>query len=74
MKTEDEAKICKDFGKNLAFIRRTLSWTQEKLALESGLAKSYVGEVERGVRNISLINIVKIANTLGIDAYKLLMF
>lgn len=53
------------FGRRLAEIRRTKGWSQEKLALESGLARSYLGGVERGQRNIALVNICKLAEALG---------
>jgi DNA-binding XRE family transcriptional regulator len=53
------------FGKRLVELRKKLGWSQEGLANESGIARSYLGEVERGKRNIALINISKLANTLG---------
>lgn len=62
------------FGRHLAEIRRTKGWSQEKLALESGLARSYLGGVERGQRNIALVNICKLADTLGIPPSDLLNF
>ncbi|OIQ97605.1 HTH-type transcriptional regulator SinR [mine drainage metagenome] len=54
------------FGRRLAELRRAKGWSQEKLALESGLARSYLGGVERGQRNIALVNICKLAGTLEI--------
>ncbi|WP_373565596.1 helix-turn-helix domain-containing protein, partial [Staphylococcus aureus] len=45
------------FGLKLIEIRKTRGWSQERLALESGLARSYLGGVERGQRNIALLNI-----------------
>ena len=74
MRSKEDEKLCKDFGKNLADIRRSLHWSQEKLALESGLARSYVGDVERGIRNVSLVNIFRIADTLRIDVALLMNF
>lgn len=74
MKSNNEVLLCKQFGKNLATIRKSQQWSQEKLANESGLARSYVGDVERGLRNIALINICKIADTLGIDVLVLMNF
>jgi transcriptional regulator with XRE-family HTH domain len=74
MKTEDEIALCQMFGKHLAAIRKEKNWSQEKLALESGLARSYIGDVERGIRNIALINICKIADTLGIRVVDLMDF
>lgn len=62
------------FGRRLAEIRRAKGWSQEKLALESGMARSYVGGVERGQRNIALVNICKLAETLGISPGELMTF
>lgn len=54
------------FGKRLANLRKELGWSQEKLAIESGVARSYLSGVERGIRNIALLNICRLAETLGI--------
>ena len=52
------------FGRRLAMLRKDKGWSQEQLALQSGLARSYLGGVERGQRNIALENIVRLARTL----------
>ena len=62
------------FGIRLTELRKKKGWSQEVLALESGLARSYVGGVERGQRNISLINICRLAETLGVEPAELLIF
>ncbi len=62
------------FGKHLANLRRQRGWSQEHLALESGLARSYLGGVERGQRNIALLNICRLAETLGLPPSDLLNF
>ena len=62
----------KDFGNRLVEIRKSQGISQEKLALESGIARSYLSGVERGIRNIALINIHKLANALGVTAETLL--
>lgn len=62
------------FGRRLAELRRTKGWSQEKLALESGLARSYLGGVERGQRNIALLNICRLAETLGVSTSELMRF
>lgn len=74
MRTEEEAQICATFGKHLAQLRKGMGWSQEKLALESGIARSYIGDVERGLRNIALVNICRIANTLMIEPAELMRF
>lgn len=61
------------FGKRLAEIRRERGWSQEKLALESGLA-SYLGGVERGQRNIAVVNICRLAQALGVEPAELMRF
>lgn len=60
------------FGRRLAELRRAKGWSQEKLALESGLARSYLGGVERGQRNIALVNICKLAETLEVTPAELM--
>jgi len=58
---------CSQFGLRLSEIRKSKGWSQERLAAESGLARSYVGGVERGQRNIALRNICKLAVALGMS-------
>ena len=60
------------FGQKLVEVRKTKGWSQERLALESGLARSYIGGVERGQRNISLLNICALAETLKVAPAELL--
>lgn len=62
------------FGKRLAEVRKALSWSQERLALESGIARSYMSDVERGKRNITIVNVCRIANTLGVSPCVLMDF
>ncbi len=66
--------VQKLFGARLAKLRREKGWSQEALALESGLARSYLGGVERGQRNIALLNICKLAKTLGVSPSELMRF
>ncbi len=60
------------FGMRLAEVRKAKGLSQERLALESGLARSYLGDVERGQRNIALLNIHRLAETLGVSPAALL--
>lgn len=54
-------------AENMKRLRLARGLTQEKLAARAGLHPNYVGSVERGERNISIDNIEKIANALGIS-------
>ena len=62
------------FGRRLAMLRKDKGWSQEQLALQSGLARSYLGGVERGQRNIALENIVRLARTLELSPSVLMDF
>lgn len=62
------------FGSRLVKLRKERGWSQEELALESGIARSYLGGVERGQRNIAIVNICKLAEALKIEPSELLRF
>lgn len=63
----------RQFGSNLRQLRLKLRFSQEELALACGLDRTYVGSVERGERNISLINIGKLAAALRVPPSDLLI-
>jgi len=58
--------IRKHFGKRVRDLRRAAGFSQESFAAHVELDRSYMGGVERGARNVSLLNIQKIADGLGI--------
>ena len=62
------------FGRRLVQLRQEKGWSQETLSLESGIARSYLGGVERGQRNIALMNICKLAEALGVPTGELFSF
>jgi transcriptional regulator with XRE-family HTH domain len=58
---------------NMIRLRGERGWSQEELAFEAGLHRTFIAHVERQVRNISVDNIEHIAHALGLQAYQLLM-
>lgn len=62
------------FGQRLVQLRKERGWSQEQLALECGMARSYLGGVERGKRNIALLNICKLADALSVSPSEMLKF
>ncbi len=54
------------FGKRLRAARQRNGISQERLAELAGLHRTYVSSVERGERNISLLNIERLATALGV--------
>lgn len=61
-------KILRTFGKEVRRLRTKRGISQEELADICGLHRTYIGSVERGERNLSLLNIVKISRALGVTA------
>jgi transcriptional regulator with XRE-family HTH domain len=53
-------------GKTIRQRRAALGWSQEELAEHAGLHWTYIGGIERGERNVALLNIVRIAHALKV--------
>lgn len=62
------------FGERIKVLRKERSWSQEKLADKTGFHRTYIGMIERGERNPSLININVFAETFGMSISELLKF
>ena len=60
------------FGSRLRAFRKRAGLSQEELAAKCGLHRTYVGAVERGERNVSLLNIVRLARALKVAPSTLL--
>ncbi|HWV21956.1 MAG TPA: helix-turn-helix transcriptional regulator [Devosia sp.] len=59
-------------ARNLRLLRAQKSMSQEVLAFESGINRTYLSDVERSIRNVSLDNISRLAKALGVPAWRLL--
>ena len=66
-------------GENIRRIREKKGFSQESLALEAGMSRPYIGEVERAEKSLTINRLAKIAKVLGVnpsilvtlDGYKL---
>ncbi|MEA9567532.1 helix-turn-helix transcriptional regulator [Polynucleobacter sp. AP-Nickl1-40-C4] len=59
-------------GRAIKKLRLELGFSQETLAFEAGIDRSYIGGIERGEHNLALVNLMKISQTLGITSSELL--
>lgn len=66
MDDKRKRKLLTGFGSRVREVRTRQSLSQEGLAFACALDRTYVGGVERGERNISLINIYKLADALKV--------
>mgnify|MGYP001809619177 FL=1 len=64
--------IRRQIGLNVQRIRRTRGWSQEELAFQSGLHRTYISGIERGTRNPTATVIQELATALGVTAAALL--
>ena len=55
------------FGRRIRELRERAGWSQERFAEACGLHRTYIGGIERGERNVSLVNIERIAMALGMS-------
>jgi transcriptional regulator with XRE-family HTH domain len=69
MKNSD---ILKRFSQNVRTEREKKRWTQEELARRADLHRTYIGSIERSERNVSLLNVERIARALGVNARDLI--
>jgi transcriptional regulator with XRE-family HTH domain len=66
-----KSDVRKAFGQRVRMMRKQRGYSQEGLAERADLHFTYVSSVERGERNISLINIVKLARALKVSSSSL---
>ena len=71
MVVAEDSQALREFGSRVRDRRREKGLSQEGVAERSGLHRTYIGSVERGERNISLANILVLAEALEVDAGEL---
>jgi transcriptional regulator with XRE-family HTH domain len=70
-KRRAKADVRERFGYAVKLRREELGLTQEDLAGRAGIHRTYLSDVERGTRNLSLVNIERLAAALSISLSKL---
>ncbi len=67
-----ENEILKKFGDKVRHYRNLLGLSQEKFAEKANVHRTYIGTVERGETNITLVNVYRLAEALEVSVSKLL--
>jgi len=62
-----KSEILNKFGERIRELRKLKGFSQEELADRAYLHRTYIGMIERAEKNITLINIQKIADALGVE-------
>lgn len=60
-------------GKTVRAARKAIGYSQEQLALATDMDRSYIGGIERGEHNLTVLNLLRIASALGISTGELLI-
>lgn len=68
----DEINFLRKLGQRIRTIREDRKLTQQQLAEQSGLHRTFIGAVERGERNLSLLNLRVISKALRVPLGELL--
>lgn len=68
----DAKNIKIEVGRRLRDLREKAGWSQEELGFRSGLHRNYIGDIERGERNVAVVNIAKLAKALAVRPRDLL--
>lgn len=69
---KSKESIAKEIGHRIQVERRKQGFSQEQLALMAGLDRTYVGGIERGERNVTVINIIRLTTILKIEPGQIL--
>ena len=66
--------LLKELGDRLRFLRKQTGLSQERFALKIGMDRTYYASVENGKRNISILNLNRIADGLDMSLSEILCF
>lgn len=66
-RTDDEARRLKALGQAIRDVRKARSVSQEALAYNAGIDRSHMGKIERGERNVTALNLLRVAKALGVQ-------
>ncbi len=69
---DNEKDLLKAFGAKVQYYRNQIGLSQEKFAEKANVHRTYIGTVERGETNLTLLNIYKLAKALGVSPKDLL--
>lgn len=67
-------KVQKRLGLKIRDLRKSKGLSQEELSEKSTIDRTYISDVERGLRNISVVNLDKIARALEVELFELFKF
>ena len=65
-RTDDEDRRLKALGHAIRDVRKAHSVSQEALAHNAGIDRSHMGKIERGERNVTALNLLRVAAALGV--------
>lgn len=64
--------IRRNLGRNVQLLRKKKGWSQEEFAFETGLHRTYISGIERGVRNPTVVVLARLAKPLDVPPGRLL--
>jgi transcriptional regulator with XRE-family HTH domain len=67
----EDQELLREFGARVRALREAAGMSQEELAARSGLHTTYVSGIERGQRNLGLLNVHRVADGLGVPVTRL---
>ncbi len=73
MNKNHDKRILRAFGRTVKKLRLKCDFSQQELGEKAGLHRTYIGSIERCERNVSLVNIEKIAEALGVSIETLIV-